>query len=101
MSIKKQYLKSKPVCKVTFLAPKALSDNIKKIQLVGEFNAWDTKCVPMKKNKSGEFSSVVELQPGKEYQYKYLINGDNWNNDPDADKYVINEFQGENSVIVI
>lgn len=101
MSIKKQYLKSKPVCKVTFSAPKTLSNSIKKIQLVGEFNAWDTKCVPMKKNKTGDYTTVLELQPGKEYQYKYLVNGDRWDNDPDADKYIMNEFQSENSVIVL
>ena len=100
MSIKKQYLKSKPVCKVTFSIPEN-GKKIKKIQLVGEFNNWDTKCSPMKKSKEGGFTETIELLPQKEYQYRLLINGELWDNDPEADKYVPNSFSGENSVIIL
>jgi 1,4-alpha-glucan branching enzyme len=100
MSIKKQYLKSKPGCKVTFLLDKAKVQGAEKVSLVGEFNNWDKKGITMKKQENGVFSTSVNLDKG-EYQFKYLINGDFWINDTDADKYALNEFQSENSVVII
>ena len=35
MGIKKQFLKSKPVCKVTFIVP---AEDAKKVAVVGTFN---------------------------------------------------------------
>ena len=40
MAIKKQYLKSKPVCKVTFSVP---AEEAKKVAVVGTFNEWNEK----------------------------------------------------------
>jgi hypothetical protein len=51
--------------------------------------------------KNGDYSVTLTLEKGKEYQFKYLIDAKQWVNDPEADKYVANAFQGENSVIVI
>jgi 1,4-alpha-glucan branching enzyme len=98
MSLKKQYFKTKSVGKVTF---EYANENAKKINLIGDFNNWDKNGIPMKKKKSGEFSIAVELEKGKEYQFKYLIDGNEWDNDMEADKFVMNEFQGENSVVIV
>ncbi len=101
MSIRKQYLKSKPACKVTFKLGNIPEDSAK-ISLVGEFNNWDEHNGHiLKKSKDGQFSTTLELEPGREYEFKYLVNGMNWLNDPEADKYVPNTFQGENSVVVV
>ena len=43
MSIKKQFLKSKPVCKVTFSLTKEEALNAEKIQLLGDFNEWNVE----------------------------------------------------------
>ena len=40
MSLKKQFLKSKPVCKVTFCLMEGDIQNAEKIQLLGSFNDW-------------------------------------------------------------
>ena len=40
MAIKKQFLKSKPVCKVTFSLP---AEEAKKVSVVGSFNEWNAK----------------------------------------------------------
>jgi len=102
MSIKKKYLKSKPVCKVSFEVPKEVANGAKKVVLVGEFNDWDIGSLAMKKLKNGKFTSVLDLAPGKEYQFRYLIDGSTWENDLAADKYVRNEFGDcENSVVVV
>lgn len=101
MSLKKQYNDTKPVCKVTFKLPKEISSNANEVYLAGDFNRWDMNKTPMKKSKSGEFSASLELEKGKEYQFKYVVDGSKWVNEKEADKYVINEFQEENSVVVV
>ena len=100
MSLKKQYVEKKPVCKVTFKVEKSLSVMANEIYLAGDFNNWDIESIPMKKLKSGEYTTSLELENGREYQFKYIIDG-RWINEMEADKYVSNEFQSENSVVVI
>jgi hypothetical protein len=39
------------------------------------------------------------LEAGKEYQFRYLIDGTVWKNDPQADSFVENSFGEENSVV--
>jgi len=99
MAITKQYLKSKPECKVTFTAPQELVGESKDVSLAGEFNGW--QATKLKKQKTGMYSTNLNLETGKEYQYKYVIDGERWENDTEADKYLPNEFQGTNSVVSI
>jgi len=100
--MKKQYLKSKPVCKVTFELPAEAADKAKSVHLVGDFNNWNFNTNEMKKLKNGNFSHKLDLETGSEYQFRYLINSDNWENDWSADKYVYTEFgQCDNSVVVV
>jgi 1,4-alpha-glucan branching enzyme len=96
--LKKQTLKSKPVCKVTFTLPEAIKAET--AYLVGDFNNWDEKATPMKLiKKNGQFSITLDLETGREYQFRYLVNGTEWHNDWHADKYVPNPFSGDNSVV--
>lgn len=95
--VKKQHLKSKPVCKVTFYSPAQIEAET--VHLVGDFNDWSETETEMKKLKDGRFSVLLELESGKEYQFRYLVNGRDWHNDWEADKYVANPFSGDNSVV--
>jgi 1,4-alpha-glucan branching enzyme len=97
MIAKRQYSKTKPVCKVTF----QLSKEAKHVALVGEFNGWNEASTPMKKSKEGVFSATIELETGREYQYRYLVDGSNWVNDDSADKHVATPLGNDNSVIVL
>jgi len=102
MSIKKQFLKSKPVCKVTFRIPEELGNSAKTAHVVGEFNNWGFFSNPMKKLKNGAFTATLDLEQGREYQFRYLLDKTNWENDEDADKAVSTPFgDSKNSVIVI
>ena len=102
MSIKKQYLKNKPVCKVTFSLPKKIVKSAKTVHLVGDFNDWDQQAASMKKLKDGSFKITLELETGREYQFRYLIDGTDWENDWNANKYVPNPFgDSDNSVVVV
>jgi hypothetical protein len=54
----------------------------------------------MKKQKDGSFSVTLNLTKENEYQFRYLVNGTEWHNDWEADKYVPNPYSGDNSVVV-
>lgn len=87
MSFKKQFLKTKPVCKVTFKLTPEEAKNAQQVRLIGDFNDWDEAVVPMKKLKSGGFTATLNLATGKHYQFRYLLNDAEWENDWAADAY--------------
>lgn len=103
MSLKKQYLKSRPICKVTFRISKDAAKSATAIALAGDFNAWDVTTHPMTALKNGEFTAIVELPTSMpEYQFRYLYQQEaqqRWENDWQADAYVTNGFGEENSVV--
>lgn len=103
MSLTKQYLKSKPVCKVTFRLPAEAAKAANSVNIVGEFNSWDIdKAVPLKKLKDGAFTVTLDLKPNHEYQFRYLIDESTWENDWDADKYVPTPYGNtDNSVVIV
>lgn len=98
MAIKKQFLKSKPVCKVTFTVP---AEEAEKVAVVGNFNEWNTEATPLKKLKNGSFKGTVDLEAGTSYEFRYIIDG-NYVNETEADEFAWNDFAGaENSVLVL
>ena len=76
--ITKKYLKTKPVVKVTFSLTKTQHHNAKKVTIAGDFNDWNTTETPLKKNKDGKFSVSLDLEKGRSYQFRYLLNGETW-----------------------
>lgn len=98
--IKKQFLKTKPEANVTFNLPKEAATGAEKVALVGDFNDWDATATEMKKLKTGAFKATVKLETGKEYQFRYLIDGETWENDWEADKYVPNNLSFEDNSVV-
>lgn len=97
--LKKQYLKSKDVCKVTFYSASELE--AEKVALVGDFNHWDEGATPMTPLKDGRFKASVELDANCVYQFRYLVNDSEWHNDWEADGYLPNPFDGDNSVVEV
>jgi 1,4-alpha-glucan branching enzyme len=100
MSIKKKFLKTRPVCKVTFRVAKDDAPNAKSIHLAGDFNGWDKWGTPMKRLKGGSFRLTLDFSTGKDYQFRYLIDGQTWLNDPQADGYVSSGFQDSDNFVV-
>jgi 1,4-alpha-glucan branching enzyme len=102
MTIKKKYLKTKPMCKVTFKIPAEAGNLAKTAKLVGEFNNWSFTANPMKRLKNGAFSTAIYLEKGKGYQFRYLLDNDKWENEVEADKFVLSPYgDSENSVIIL
>lgn len=102
MAISKRYLKTKPVSKVTFVLPNEIAADAREASLVGDFNGWDPRATRMRKLKSGEFKVTVDLEVGREYQYRYLLDDRRWTNDGHADRYVpAGVADAENCVVVV
>ncbi|MGD2013861.1 MAG: isoamylase early set domain-containing protein [Desulfobacterales bacterium] len=102
MAIKKNYLKTKPICKVTFKIPAEGGNAAKSANIVGEFNNWSFTANPMKKMRNGAFSTTLELEKGRGYQFRYLLDKNKWENEAEADKFVPSPYgDSENSVIIL
>ena len=68
------------------------------IHIVGEFNSWSRTATPMRREGDG-FAAEVILGAGRAYRFRYLLDGERWQNDWAADGYVPNEFGGDDSVL--
>jgi 1,4-alpha-glucan branching enzyme len=100
--IKKEYLKARKVCRVTFRLPKIAASDAKSVCVVGDFNGWSIHANPMKKLRTGDYTTTLELEPGREYQFRYFVDESRWENDWNADKYVKSPYgDSDNSVVVV
>lgn len=101
MALTKQFLKSRPVCKVKFAVSSEEAEGREAVYVVGDFNDWSETANPMKKLKDGSFSLTIDLETGREYRFRYFSDGA-WFNDPDADAYSFCTYATEdNSVISV
>jgi 1,4-alpha-glucan branching enzyme len=102
MSIEKKFLKAKPVCKVKFSLSGDQYKSADSVHVVGDFNEWKLDETPLKKSKTGTWSATIDLPAGKEYQFRYLIDGSKWENDPESDRFTPSGMSmDENSVLVL
>ena len=67
------------------------------VALAGDFNAWDTQATPLMRRADGLWQVTVALPPGM-YQYKYLVDGLHWLEDPSNPLRLPNPFSGYNSM---
>lgn len=98
MPISKQYLKTKPVCKVTFVVPAEQAPAADTVAVLGEFNDW--QATALKKQKNGDFSATVTLPKDQEFQFRYLIDGAIWQNEAQADGYVPSPLSYEDNSVL-
>ena len=81
--------------------PEVVVPDAKRVCIVGDFNKWDTNANPMQKLRNGDYTIEFDLDRGKEYQFRYLIDESKWINDSDADKYVKSPYENiYNSVVI-
>lgn len=101
MSLTKRNLKTRPITKVTFRLPAEAANGARQVNLVGDFNDWNPAATPMQMLKNGDFKVAIGLESGREYQFRYLIDGEIWENDWDADRYQPSGISAaENSVVM-
>lgn len=82
---------------VTFTMP-AL-EGCQQLCLCGDFNEWNEAATPMKQQADGTWALSLELEPDREYQFRYLADGETWHNDWAADGYVPNPHGSDNSLV--
>lgn len=103
MIVRKEYQKKDRVCRVVFQMINGNGLYARNIRIVGEFNNWNKKAKPMNKPKEGVFIQELELEPNREYQFRYLVDDFFWENEPQADGLIPSGIDKEdyNSVIVV
>lgn len=97
--ITKEYTPTRRSCRVTFALPPGTE--ARTAALVGDFNDWDNTGNPMKRQRDGSFRATVSLKPGRRYAFRYLLDGEHWENDPAADDYAPNPFGSADSIIEV
>jgi len=97
--IVKSYTEVQPSqVQVTFSLPNDLWAD--RIYLVGDFNNWERTSHPFHRDRSGGWSLSVELEQGRAYQFRYLLDNQDWLNDTEADSYADNAHGGTNFIVV-
>lgn len=86
--------------KVTFTLPKEAVENAETVAVLGDFNNWKGG-VTLKKQKDGSFATAVELEKGRTYEFRFLINGEKWENAWNAEAYKPTPFGVYNSVVTV
>ena len=51
------------------------------------------------KKRNGKYSTTVELEKNKEFEFRYLIDNQHWENDWEADAYQQGPYGVENSIV--
>lgn len=84
---------------VTFELPSTVW--AEQVALVGEFNNWDKQRDFLIQDRNDAIWRItLELEVGRHYQFRYLVNGVDWHNDWSADAYVPNQQGTDNSVVI-
>ena len=95
----KKYSKDKKNCDVTFDLPAEV--NAQTALLCGDFTEWADASREMEQQEDGSFTLTVSLPAEREYNFRYLLDNERWENDEEADAYVPNPFGTQNSVVRI
>jgi 1,4-alpha-glucan branching enzyme len=85
------------VALVTFTMPSSTWAG--EIHLVGDFNDWSPASHPFHCDRDGNWRITIELDCGRSYQFRYLLDRHDWINDGQADDYAPNPYGGVNCVL--
>lgn len=75
-------------------------DSADSVSVAGEFNGWNHLATLLKRNDSGLWSTEIKVPTGR-FEYKFIINGQRWIEDPSNGMKAPDNYGGLNSVLVI
>ena len=79
----------------TFEAPQASS-----VYLAGDFNAWSGEGYTLRRaSPDAPWEISVKLEKGKTYVYNFIVNGNTWIADPEAEARIDDGFGGSGSLL--
>jgi hypothetical protein len=81
---------------VTFTLSTAVGAS--QVAVCGEWNNWSPESDIMERTEDA-FTHTVELEAGRTFRFRYLLDGHRWENDWAADLYVPNDHGGDDSVV--
>ena len=84
--IKSTYTKSKQTYKVSFELPADQVGEKRDVRVLGSFNNWSWDGGLAMKASKGKYTASTNL-PAGQYQFRYLIDGNEWHNDDSASAY--------------
>jgi len=67
------------------------------VALVGDGNEWNPEAQPLTRDSGGKWTVNIRLARGN-YQYKFVVNGERWEEDPSNQHRVANEHGTHNSI---
>ena len=76
-------------------------DNAQSVSVAGDFNGWSHVATPLQRNASGLWSIEINVPRAGHVEYKFIINGQRWVEDPSNGMKAPNNYGGLNSVLVI
>ena len=69
------------------------------VTLVGDFNGWSPGKHHLRPLDDGSFRTELPLPAGRRWRFRYLLDGERWENDWAADDYVPNGLGADDSVV--
>ncbi len=97
--MKKKINSQKSTSTVQFSLPKSIVAGASSVIVVGDFSEWNP--IALKAKKDGSFAIEIDVPLGREYHFRYQVDGSRWENDTAADRYETSPIYGhiENSVL--
>ncbi|MDN3697095.1 MULTISPECIES: isoamylase early set domain-containing protein [Vibrio] len=93
--INKRFFKTKDEVEVTFELAAA---DAQSVAIVADFLDWEA--TPMKKVvKTKTFKFKTRLPKDSQFEFRYLVNENQWVNDGQADSYIPNEYGEDNCLV--
>jgi serine protease AprX len=74
-------------------------DTADSVSVAGDFNGWDA--TPLKRNGAGLWSIEIVIPRSGRFQYKFIIDGQRWIEDPGNGMKAPDNYGGLNSLLVI
>jgi predicted flap endonuclease-1-like 5' DNA nuclease len=86
--MKKELVKNQAAYNVTFNYNVVPEHPVESVIVLGDFNEWSLEDgYELKKTKSGDFEGKFKIPAGRDYHFRYLVNGNRWANEKDADRF--------------
>ncbi len=88
---------------IIFTLPAEALEGAHEAVILGDFNNWTpAKEFELKRQKNGSYKAIVQLEEGKTYQYRFLLDDGRWVNDYHAQNYEpVSGYHVDNCVITV
>jgi 1,4-alpha-glucan branching enzyme len=71
------------------------------VSVAGDFNEWSQLGTPLKRTSSGLWVTEIRVPRAGRFEYKFIVDGQRWLEDPNNGLKAPDNYGGLNSVLVI